>query len=154
MVMLALRAQEILAEEHDVSASVWSATSFQQLRVDALECERWNRLNPGEPKREPYVVEALGPHEGPVVAVTDSLKAVSDQISRWVHQPFVSLGTDGFGRSDTREALRRHFEVDPEHIVVATLSALADMGEVKPEAVADAIERYGIDLERGSPYFA
>jgi pyruvate dehydrogenase E1 component len=154
MVMLALRAQEILAEEHDVSASVWSATSYQQLRVDALECERWNRLHPGEPKREPYVVEALGPHEGPVVAVTDSLKAVPDQIARWVHQPFVSLGTDGFGRSDTREALRRHFEVDPEHVVVATLSALADMGEVKPEAVADAIKRYGIDLERGSPYFA
>src|SRR6266498_1120636 len=154
MVMLALRAQEILAEEHDVSASVWSATSYQQLRVDALECERWNRLHPGEPKREPYVVEALGPHEGPVVAVTDSLKALPDQIARWVHQPFVSLGTDGFGRSDTREALRRHFEVDPEHIVVATLSALADMGEVKPEAVADAIKRYGIDLERGSPYFA
>ncbi|HEX9313135.1 MAG TPA: pyruvate dehydrogenase (acetyl-transferring), homodimeric type [Actinomycetota bacterium] len=153
-VMLALRAQEILAEEHDVSASVWSATSYQQLRVDALECERWNRLHPGEPKREPYVVEALGPHEGPVVAVTDSLKALPDQIARWVHQPFVSLGTDGFGRSDTREALRRHFEVDPEHIVVATLSALADMGEVKPEAVADAIKRYGIDLERGSPYFA
>src|SRR5205823_2928672 len=105
----------------------------------------------GEPPREPYVLRALGPHEGPVVAVSDSLKAVPDQIARWVHQPFVSLGTDGFGRSDTREALRRFFEVDAEHVVVATLSALAAMGEVKPEAVSEAIQRYGIDPDRISP---
>ncbi len=154
MVMQSLKAQQILAEEHDVSAAVWSATSYQQLRVDALECERWNRLHPGEPTREPYVVQALGGHEGPVVAVSDSIKAVPDQIARWVHQPYLSLGTDGFGRSDTREALRRHFEIDPEHIAVAVLSALADMGEVKPEAVADAIKRYGIEPERESPYQA
>jgi pyruvate dehydrogenase E1 component len=92
--------------------------------------------------------------EGPVVAVTDFMKAVPDQIARWVRQPYVSLGTDGFGRSDTREALRRHFEVDAEHVVVATLSALADMGEVKPEQVAEAVKRYEIDPDRGSPYFA
>src|SRR5439155_19896914 len=153
MVMQALRAQEILAEDHDVAASVWSATSYQQLRVDALECERWNRLHPGEPKRESFVVRTLGSAEGPVVAVTDSIKSVPDQIARWVQQPFVSLGTDGWGRSDTREALRRFFEVDAEHIVVATLSALADMGEVKPETVAEAITRYEIDPERTSPYF-
>ena len=151
MVLQALRAQEILAEEHDVAAAVWSATSYQQLRVDALECERWNRLHPEEPKREPYVTRVLGGNEGPVVAVNDSMKAVPDQIARWVRQPFVSLGTDGWGRSDTREALRRFFEVDAEHIVVATLSALADMGEVKPEAVAEAIRRYGIDPDRPSP---
>jgi pyruvate dehydrogenase E1 component len=153
MVMQALRAQETLAKEHDVVASVWSATSYQQLRVDALECERWNRLHPGEPKRDPFVVRMLGPAEGPVIAVSDSIKAVPDQIARWVHQPFVSLGTDGWGRSDTREALRRFFEVDAEHIVVGTLSALADMGEVKPEAVAEAITRYGIEPDRTSPYF-
>src|SRR5439155_17305702 len=102
MVAQALRAQEIMAKEYDVSANVWSATSYQQLRGDALECERWNRLHPEEPKREPFVVRALGGLEGPVVAVTDSMKAVPDQIARWVHQPYVSLGTDGFGRSDTR----------------------------------------------------
>jgi pyruvate dehydrogenase E1 component len=148
LLMQALRAQELLAKDWDVSASIWSATSYQQLRADALEAERWNRLHPGEPRREPYVVEALGPHEGPVVAVSDSMKAVPDQIARWVHQPFSTLGTDGFGRSDTREALRRLFEVDAEHVVVATLAALADMGEVKPEAVDDAIKRYEIDPER------
>jgi pyruvate dehydrogenase E1 component len=154
MVLQAVRAQQILAEEHDVSASVWSATSFQQLRLDALECERWNRLHPGQPRREPFVVRTLGGAEGPVVAVTDSMKAVPDQIVRWVHQPFVSLGTDGFGRSDTREALRRFFEVDAEHVVVATLSSLADMGEVKPETVTDAIDRYGIDADRSPPFFS
>ena len=152
MLPVALRAQEILAGEFDVSASVWSATSYHQLRSDALECERWNRLHPGEAHREPFVVQALNGAEGPVVAVGDHIKAVPDQIARWVRQPFVSLGTDGWGRSDTREALRRFFEVDAEHIVVATLSALADMGEVKPEAVADAIRRFEIDPERPSPF--
>src|SRR6266511_3514709 len=151
LVNVALRAQRMLAEDHDVSASVWSATSYQQLRADALEAERWNRLHPGETKREPYLHRALGPPEGPVIAVSDSMRAVPDQIARWVHQPFVSLGTDGFGRSDTREALRGFFEIDAEHIIVATLSALADMGEGKPEKVADAIKRYGVEPDRPSP---
>jgi pyruvate dehydrogenase E1 component len=151
MVVQALRAQEILDEDWDVSAAVWSATSYQQIRLNALEAERWNRLHPGKPKRDPFVTEVLNGNEGPVVAVSDSMKSVPDQIARWVHQPFVSLGTDGFGRSDTREALRRFFEIDAEHIVVAVLSALADMGEVKPEKVADAIKRYEIDPNRVSP---
>ena len=99
----------------------------------------------------PFVSRSLGQAEGPVIAVSDSLKLVPDQISRWVHQPFVPLGTDGFGRSDTREALRRFFEIDAEHVVVAVLSALADMGEVKPEKVSEAIARYEIDAERPSP---
>jgi pyruvate dehydrogenase E1 component len=98
------------------------------------------------------VVQALGASEGPVVAVSDSIKAVPDQIARWVHQPFLSLGTDGWGRSDTREELRRFFEVDAEHIVVASLFALAEMGEVKPEAVAEAIKQYEIDPDRTSPF--
>jgi pyruvate dehydrogenase E1 component len=152
MVQQALRAQDLLAEHHDVSADVWSATSFQRLRVDALEAERWNRLHPGQAPRVPFVTRQLEPTDGPVVAVTDSMKAVSDQISRWVPGPFVSLGTDGFGRSDTREALRRFFEVDAEHTVVAVLSELARMGEVKPEAVADAIKSYDIDPERAAPF--
>jgi len=153
LVSQAVRAQELLAE-FDVSADVWSATSYQQLRVDALDCERWNRLHPGKPVREPFVAQALANVEGPIVAVTDSLKAVPDQIARWVHQPFVSLGTDGFGRSDTREALRRHFEVDAEHIAVAALSALSDMGEVKPETVAEAIKRFSVEPDRTPPYYA
>ncbi|MBI4259654.1 MAG: pyruvate dehydrogenase (acetyl-transferring), homodimeric type [Actinobacteria bacterium] len=150
----ALRAQELLAENHDVSADVWSATSYQQLRRDAIEAERWNRLHPGEAARTPYVVECLEAHEGPVVAVSDSMRSVPDQIARWVHQPYISLGTDGWGRSDTREALRRFFEVDAEHVVVAVLSALARMGEVKPEAVVEAIQRYDIDPDRPMPELA
>ena len=146
-----LRAQELLATDHDVAADVWSAPSYQQLRLDALEVERWNRLHPEEAPRQPYVVDCLEPHDGPVVAASDFMKAVPDQISRWVPAPFVSLGTDGFGRSDSREALRRFFEVDAEHIVVATLAALAKSGDVKPEEVTDAIKRYEIDPDRLSP---
>jgi pyruvate dehydrogenase E1 component len=149
----ALRAQDLLAEHHDVAADVWSATSYQQLRVDGLETERWNRLHPEEPRRQPYVSQCLENAEGPVVAVSDSMKAVPDQIARWVPSPFVPLGTDGFGRSDTRAALRRHFEIDAEHIVVAALAALAEFGDVKPEAVTDAIARYEIDTQRISPLF-
>ncbi|HYI45189.1 MAG TPA: pyruvate dehydrogenase (acetyl-transferring), homodimeric type, partial [Actinomycetota bacterium] len=149
----ALKAQEMLAE-FDVAADVWSATSFQQLRIDALETERWNRLHPEEPKKQPYVTWCLEPHKGPVVAVSDWIKAVHDQVARWVPAPFVSLGTDGFGRSDDRAALRRHFEIDPENIVVATLAALSEFGDLKPEVVTEAITRFGIDPDRTPPYFA
>jgi pyruvate dehydrogenase E1 component len=152
MLPLVLKAQELLAEEFDVAAAVWSATSYQQLRADAVEAERWNRLHPTEAPREPFVSKVLGPHEGPVVAVTDSMRAVPDQIARWVDGPFLSLGTDGFGRSDTRENLRRFFEMDADHVVVATLASLAKMGEVKPEIVADAIRRFEIDPERVPPF--
>jgi pyruvate dehydrogenase E1 component len=144
----ALRAQELLAEHHDVAVDVWSATSYQQLRTEALETERWNRLHPAEARKQPYVTQCLEATEGPVIAVSDSMKAVPDQVARWIPAPFVPLGTDGFGRSDTREALRRHFEVDAESIVVATLASLAEFGDVKPEAVEEAIARYGIDSER------
>jgi pyruvate dehydrogenase E1 component len=151
MIQVALRAQELLGEHHDVAADVWSATSYQQLRFEALETERWNRLHPEEARRTPYVTKIMESAEGPVVAVSDSMKSVPDQVSRWVPQPFVPLGTDGFGRSDTRQALRRFFEVDAEHVVVATLAALSDLGEVKPEAVTEAIKRYEIDPDRPSP---
>jgi pyruvate dehydrogenase E1 component len=151
MIQVALRAQELLAEFHDVAADVWSATSYQQLRFDALEAERWNRLHPEEAARTPFVTKQLEGASGPVVAVTDSMKAIPDQVSRWVPQPFLPLGTDGFGRSDTRPALRRFFEVDAEHTVVATLSALAQAGEIKPEAVSEAIKKYDLDTEAPSP---
>ena len=149
-----LRAQELLREHHDVAADVWSATSYQQLRTDALEVERWNRLNPEEASRQPYVTQCLESKDGPVIAAGDSMKAVPDQIARWVPGPFLPLGTDGFGRSDARETLRRYFEVDAEHIAVATLSALARSGDIKPEAVTDAIKRYDIDPQRISPHLA
>jgi pyruvate dehydrogenase E1 component len=150
----ALRAQELLAEFHDVAADVWSAPSYQQLRQDALDAERWNRLHPEEPARQPYVTSLLENAEGPVVAVSDSIKAVPDQIARWVPQQYVSLGTDGFGRSDHRDALRRFFEIDPGHIVVATLAALARAGDVKPEKVTEAIKRYEIDPDRVPPVYS
>jgi pyruvate dehydrogenase E1 component len=144
-------AQAELAERWDVGAELWSATSYKRLREQALSTERWNRLHPNEPTRTPLVTELLGTEGGPVVAVTDFMKAVPDQVSRWVRQPFVPLGTDGFGRSDTRERLRQFFEVDMPHIVVATLWGLAREGDVKAETVADAIAHYGIDTERTDP---
>ena len=150
MVPIALKAAELLGES-DVAADVWSATSYQQLRSEALEVERWNRLHPGEVKRTPFVTKILEGAEGPVIAVSDHMKAVPDQVARWVPQPFLPLGTDGFGRSDTRQALRRFFEVDAEHVVVAALSALADLGEVKPEQVDEAIKKYAIDPDHPNP---
>ena len=146
-----LRAQELLAQNHDVAAEVWSAPSFKLLREEALEVERWNRLHPKEAARIPYVTEQLESTEGPVVAATDWIKAVPDQIARWVPAPYTVLGTDGFGRSDTRENLRRFFEVDAENIVVATLEALARQGDAKPETVQDAIERYGLEADSPDP---
>ncbi|HXL41355.1 MAG TPA: pyruvate dehydrogenase (acetyl-transferring), homodimeric type [Actinomycetota bacterium] len=146
-----LKAQELLAADHDVAADVWSVTSYKLLREDGLDAERWNRLHPTEPPRVPFVTRALEGAEGPVVAASDWVKAVPDLIGRFVLAPYVVLGTDGYGRSDTRAKLRRHFEVDAGHIVVATLSALAASGDVKPEAVAEAIERYDIDPDRPNP---
>jgi pyruvate dehydrogenase E1 component len=150
----ALKAQELLSEHHDVAADVWSVTSYQNLRLEALDTDRWNLLHPGEASKQSYVTHALEAAEGPVIAVSDSMRAVPDQIARWIPGPYVSLGTDGFGRSDTRAALREFFEVDAKHIVVATLAALAESGDIKPEAVAEAIERYGIDPDRSAPYYS
>jgi pyruvate dehydrogenase E1 component len=153
-VRLALDAQDRLNGEFGVAADIWSATSFQQLRNDALSCDRWNRLHPSETPRTPYVTEILDETEGPIVAVTDFMKAVPDQIARWVREPYVSLGTDGFGRSDTREALRRHFEIDADHITAAALHALQQAGEMKSDKVAEAIEASGIDPEAPDPLLA
>ncbi len=144
-------AQAELAERWDVGAELWSATSYKRLREEALSAERWNRLHPTETPRTPLVSQLLGPDGGPVVAVTDFMKMVPDQVARWVRQPFVPLGTDGFGRSDTRERLRQFFEVDMPHVVLATLWGLAQQGEVKAETVAEAIAHYGIDVDRPDP---
>jgi len=141
----ALEAQQLLAEHHDVGAELWSATSYKALREEALEVDRFNRLHSSEPARVAFVAEALSVAEGPIVAVTDYMKAVPDQIARWAPEPYITLGTDGFGRSDTRQALRRYFETDAAHIVVAVLDGLRQAGEGKSEEVADAIRHYGID---------
>jgi pyruvate dehydrogenase E1 component len=151
LLLQALRAQEMLAEKWGVAADVWSMTSAQQLRNEALAVERWNRLHPAAQPRVPYVTQALAGAEGPVVVTSDWVKSVNDMPARWVTNRFVALGTDGFGRSDTREALRRHFETDAEHVVVATLHALAQEGQVKPEQVARAIQEYGLDAEAVDP---
>jgi pyruvate dehydrogenase E1 component len=154
ILLQALRAQEILAERYGVAADVWSATSYQQMRADALSCERWSRLHPGQSPRVPYVTRMLEGREGPVVAASDYLRIVPEMVARWIPRAFVPLGTDGYGRSDTREALRRFFEVDAEHIVVATLSALAAEGRLPAAKVAQAIGDFGIEADAPDPWKA
>jgi pyruvate dehydrogenase E1 component len=144
-------AQRELAEHYGVGAELWSATSYKKLREEALSVERWNRLHPGAEGRTPFVTRSLANVGGPVVAVTDYMKVVPDQIARWVPQWFVPLGTDGFGRSDTREELRRFFETDAGNVVVATLWALAAEGRVDAPVVDDAIRRYQINPELPDP---
>jgi pyruvate dehydrogenase E1 component len=139
----ALKAQQLLADDWGVNASVWSVTSWNELRRDGLETDRHNLLNPTD-KRTAYVAKKLANAKGPVVAVSDFMRAVQDQISPWVEQPFYSLGTDGFGLSDTRGALRRHFKVDAESITVAVLQQLCDLGEIKQSVVTRAMEKYRI----------
>jgi pyruvate dehydrogenase E1 component len=148
----ALDAQQLLAADWGVAADVWSVTSWTELRRDALDCDRRSRLQPltdsAPDSRTPYVTEQLDGSPGPVVAVSDWMRAVPDQIAPWVPNDWASLGTDGWGRSDTRPALRRHFGVDAESIVLTTLTELARRGEVKAQAPAQAIEAY--DLAPGA----
>ena len=150
----AVEAQRLLASDWDVDADTWSVTSYKSLREDALSAERWNRLHADGDERVPFVTECLTGRDGPVVAVTDFLRAVPDQVARWMPRPFTSLGTDGFGRSDTREVLRRYFEVDPAHLVVAVLHGLAAQGRLPAATVGSAIERYGIDPTAPDPWSA
>ena len=147
----ALRAQAILAERFRVSADVWSVTSYQQLRRDALLTERWNRLHPGEKPRKCYFTGQIEGEPYPIVAATDYMKIVADQVAQWAPAGMTSLGTDGFGRSDAREDLRRFFEVDAESIAVAALHSLAKTGAVEAELAGQAIRDFGIDAERPDP---
>jgi pyruvate dehydrogenase E1 component len=148
----AIEARDLLAADWGVAADTWSVTSYKALREDALSADRWNRLHPGTPRRVPLVAESLADGVGPVVAVTDFIRSVPDQVARWMPRPFSSLGTDGFGRSDTRDALRRFFEVDAAHIVVSVLAGLAEAGAVPDQLVSSAIERYGIDGSSADPW--
>jgi pyruvate dehydrogenase E1 component len=139
----AIKAQQLLADDWGVKASVWSVTSWNELRRDGLETDRHNLLNPND-KRTAYVTKKLDGAKGPVIAVSDYMRAVQDQISPWVQQPFYSLGTDGFGLSDTRGALRRHFNVDAESIAVAVLQQLCNQGDIKQSIVTKAMNKYRI----------
>ena len=147
-----IAAAELLEADFAVSADVWSATSFTELRRDGMAVERWNRLHPTGTPRRSYVEQCLDPRPGPVVAASDYMRLFADQIRPWVRRRFVALGADGFGRSDMRARLRRFFEVDRFHVAVAALKALADDGEIGSRVVAGAIERYGIDPDLPHPW--
>lgn len=149
-----LRAQDILESQFGVEAHVWSATSYKELRRDALACERWNRLHPSEKPRVSYVEKTLQDEKGLFVAASDYMKILPEQIARWVPGGLIPLGTDGFGRSDTRAALRRFFEVDAECVVLATLAGLAKRGEIPVETVEKAIKQLDIDPEKVDPVTA
>jgi pyruvate dehydrogenase E1 component len=151
IILSALKAQEILAERYNVSADVWSATNYKSLRNDALKTERWNMLHPTEPQKKSYVEALLEKEKGRFIAVSDSLRLVPEQIARWVPGHFTVLGTDGFGRSETRPALRRFFEVDAECTVIATLSALAKQGAIDKKIVAQAIKDLNVNPEKVFP---
>jgi len=147
----AIAAAKLLDEDFGIKANVWSATSFSELRRDGLDKDRWNLLHPDQPRRISHVDEYLAPTQGPVVAASDYVRAVPEMIRAWVPRRYVVLGTDGYGRSDARRALRRFFEVDRYYIVVAALKALADEGQVPVARVQEAMVRYDIDPEKPNP---
>jgi pyruvate dehydrogenase E1 component len=150
----AVKAQQILAEKYGVHADVWSVTSYNELRRDALAIERWNRLHPTEPEKRPYILQVLDGADGAIVAATDFMKVVPDQLSPWLPNRLVSLGTDGFGRSDNRQHLRQHFEVNAEAIAAAALSRLAREGKFDAQRAQQAFGELGIDTEKIDPAIA
>jgi pyruvate dehydrogenase E1 component len=146
-----LKAQQILEEKYGVGADVWSVTSYKQLYREANDCERWNMLHPGQAPKVPYVTQVLKGTQGPFVAASDYLKLLPESIAQWVPGRLVSLGTDGFGRSENRAALRDFFEVDAKHIVLATLTALARENKVPLGTVQQAVKDLGINPEKPNP---
>jgi pyruvate dehydrogenase E1 component len=146
-----IAAQALLAEKFGVAAEIYSAPSFQLLRRDALETERWSRLHPEDKARVPYVAEVLPADGRPIIAASDWLKAWPDLVARWLPDYYLSLGTDGFGRSDTREALRGLFEIDPPSIAAASLVALARCGDIPVSKASGALRELGIDPEKADP---
>jgi pyruvate dehydrogenase E1 component len=147
----ALRAQEILADKYNVSADVWSATNYKRLRYETLECQRWNMLNPDKKAKTSYLQDVLSKEKGTFVAASDNMRIVPEQIQQWVPGGLFALGTDGFGRSESREALRRYFEVDAESIVIGTLYSLSQKGKVETKLVKKAIKDLGVDPEKTFP---
>jgi pyruvate dehydrogenase E1 component len=149
-----IAAADLLEQDFGVTADIWSCPSFNELRRDGLVAERWNMLHPGQALRQSYVAQCLAGRKGPVIAATDYMRAVAEQIRPYVPSRFVCLGTDGFGRSDYRKALRKFFEVDRHFVVVAALKALVDDGALPAQKVAEAIAKYCIDAERAPPWKA
>jgi pyruvate dehydrogenase E1 component len=146
-----LKAQQILEEEYNVAADVWSVTSYKRLYWDANACERWNMLHPGERPRVPYVTSALRDAPGVLVAASDYMKVLPEMIAQWMPRPLIALGTDGFGRSENRASLRGFFEVDAKHIVLATLTALAREKKIALDCVKAAINDLGINPSKPDP---
>ena len=146
-----LASSEILLKDFGIDSDVWSVTSFNELRRNALQIERWNNLNPDKQPKKNYIQSCLSSSAGPFIAATDYMKIIPDQIQRWVPGTFISLGTDGYGRSDTRSALRKHFEVDRWFIVITALKALSDLGMIDGRIVSKAIKKYGIDPSKKDP---
>ena len=145
-------AAELLKNDFNVDADLWSVTSFNELRRDGMSGERHNLLHPTKPRRKSYVEVTLETHMGPVVAATDYMRIYADQIRNQIPRRYVTLGNDGFGRSDYRVKLRKFFEVNRHYVAVAALKALADDGEIKADVVAEAIKKYGLDTERRDPW--
>lgn len=148
----ALRAQQLLAERYRVASDVWSVTSYKQLGFEAMEAGRWNALHPTEPPRDSYVEKCLKGTEGPYIAVSDYVRLIPEMIAPWVPGELITLGTDGFGRSESRQALRRFFEIDAESIVIASLGSLAKQGKVEKQEIQQAIGDLGIDPEKPAPW--
>ena len=148
----ALRAQQILAEKYGIASTVYSATSYQMLRRDAIECERHNRLHPDAAPKVPYVTQVLGKTKGPVVATSDYMRALPETVAPYLGGRLLALGTDGFGRSETRKSLRRFFEIDAEHVVIAALCALAERGELDRAALKKAIADLGVNPDAPHPW--
>jgi len=150
----AISAADLLADDFKIKANVWSVTSWSELRRNGMDCERHNRLNPAATPRTSHVENLLSLHKGPAIAASDHVTAVPDLIRAYVPQHYVVLGTDGYGRSDSRENLRRFFEMDRYHIAIAALAALADEKTISRDIVADAIRRYGITATDNAPWQA
>ena len=147
-----LAAAEILEQQFKIPVDVYSITSFSELRREALDCERWNLLHPSEKPRIPYVQDMLASQQAPIVAATDYMRTVPDQIRQWAPSTYVTLGTDGFGRSDARAPLRRHFEVDRNFIALAALKSLADENQIDRRTVVEAVKQLGIDPAKPNPF--
>ena len=145
------RAQQILQDEYAISADVWSVTSYTELRREALQIDRWNRLHPLEEPHHSWLEQQLGDSDAPIIAASDWVATLPDLVGRWLPGPLTALGTDGFGRSDTREALRDFFEVDANHIVWSALSALSRRDEIDGDTLLAAQARLGIDPNRIDP---
>jgi pyruvate dehydrogenase E1 component len=146
-----LKAQQILEEKYGVAADVWSVTSYKQLYRDGNDCDRWNMLHPGETRRVPFVTQSLKDAPGVLVAASDYMKVLPESIAQWMPRSLVALGTDGFGRSESRVALRDFFEVDAKHIVLATLTALAREKQIKLDVLRQAVKELGINPEKANP---